>query len=247
MHKELRELWKNAFDDSDDFLDIFQKTAFSEDRCQYITLDNHIASALYWFDCTLEDKKIAYIYAVATHEKHRGKGLCHKLMEQTHTYLKEQGYEGAILSPATDDLIHFYERIGYEVCTYVDELRFDEESIQPSEAISLQKISKEEFASLRKNLLPSNALIQENENLDFLETQASFYKGTDFLLTARKEGTTLNGIEFLGDCSLLPNIIKSFNCTTGIIRTIGNTKPLGMYYSLTNNSIKPNYLGFIFD
>ena len=247
MHKELRELWKHAFGDSDDFLDIFQKTAFSEDRCQYITLDDHIVSALYWFNCTLEDKKIAYIYAVATHENYRGKGLCHKLMAQTHTYLKEHGYEGAILSPATDDLIRFYENIGYKVCTYVDEITFDEEIIEKSETLAVQKILKEEFASLRKKLLPANALIQENENLNFLETQASFYSGNDFLLTARIEENRLIGIEFLGDTSLLPNIIKSLNCTTGIIRTVGNTKPLGMYYPLSDNSLKPNYLGFIYD
>ena len=255
MHKELRELWKKAFGDSDAFLDIFQSTAFSKDRCQYLTEDGHIVSALYWFDCTLEDKKIAYIYAVATDEKYRGKGLCHKLMEQTHKHLKELGYIGAILSPATDDLIRFYEKMGYEICTYVDEITFDEDTLvacdnnfsSKTEVLSLRKISKKEFSELRQDFLPENALLQEHENLDFLETQADFYIGNGFLLTSRKEKDKLMGLEFLGDTTLLPSILQSLNCTHGTIRTVGNSKPLGMYYPLTEDSLKPSYLGFIFD
>lgn len=249
MHKELRELWKNAFGDSDAFLDIFQNTAFSKDRCQYLTEDGHIVSALYWFDCTLEKKKIAYIYAVATDENHRGKGLCHKLMEQTHNHLKDQGYEGAILSPATDDLIRFYEKIGYEICTYYKELYFTENNLSSftTQKLALHKIDKSEFAKLRRDYLPKNAVIQENENLDFLETQVEFYAGKNVLLAAQISNQHLNGIEFLGDETLIPSIIKSLSCYSGSLRTFGIEKANGMYYSLTESKQTPCYLGFIFD
>lgn len=249
MHKELRELWKNAFGDSDAFLDIFQNTAFSKDRCQYLTEDGHIVSALYWFDCTLEKKKIAYIYAVATDENHRGKGLCHKLMEQTHNHLKDQGYEGAILSPATDDLIRFYEKIGYEICTYYKELYFTENNLSSftTQKLALHKIDKSEFAKLRRDYLPKNAVIQENENLDFLETQVEFYAGKNVLLAAQISNQHLNGIEFLGDETLIPSIIKSLSCCSGSLRTFGIEKANGMYYSLTESKQTPCYLGFIFD
>lgn len=252
---ELRKLWKETFGDSDAFLDTFEKTAFSLDRCRCVTIDGCVIAALYWFDCSFLGQPIAYIYAVATAKAFRGQGICHALMKNTHEHLKEAGYEGAILSPASDELFSFYEKMGYETCSYVEELSFDEDTLvsysdkcrTTTEDFSLRAISKEEFVKLRREFLPKDAVLQEKENLDFLETQASFYAGNEFLLTARKEGDSLQGIEFLGDASVLPAILQKMNCTCGTFRTIGMTRPFGMYYSFTGSSRKPAYLGFIFD
>jgi hypothetical protein len=65
----LRGLWKEAFGDSDDFLDMFWRTAFSYDRCRCVTVDGEVAAALYWFDCECRGERVAYIYAVATAKK----------------------------------------------------------------------------------------------------------------------------------------------------------------------------------
>ena len=113
---ELRQLWKKTFGDSDAFLDIFFDTAFSTKRCMCVTCKDSVAAALYWFDCTFSNQKIAYIYAVATAKEFRGQGLCHSLMEHTHSHLKEQGYAGTILSPAEKTLFDFYEKMGYQTC-----------------------------------------------------------------------------------------------------------------------------------
>lgn len=80
----LRALWKEAFGDTDDFLDAFFSTAFRPNHCRLVTVDGHAAAVLYWFDCLHMDKPIAYIYAVATAKAYRGQGLCHKLMENAH-------------------------------------------------------------------------------------------------------------------------------------------------------------------
>ena len=87
----LRSLWKEAFGDTDAFLDAFFGAAFSPDRCRCIIADDRPIAALYWFDCTWQGKKVAYIYAVATDLQCRGQGLCRALMENTHPYLKFQG------------------------------------------------------------------------------------------------------------------------------------------------------------
>ena len=60
---QLRILWKEAFGDSDNFLDIFYSTAFSPERCLCATIGCELAAMAYWFDC--ED--YAYIYAVDLH------------------------------------------------------------------------------------------------------------------------------------------------------------------------------------
>lgn len=247
--KELRQLWKDTFGDSDDFLDTFFKTAFSFNRCMCATLNNKIVAALYWFDCELDQKEIAYIYAVATAKEHRGQGLCHKLMEFTHNHLKENGYAGAILSPAEKSLFDFYERMRYQTCAYNKELHFAEDTLFAFEHkdIHLRKITKNEFAKLRRDYLGNDAVIQENENLDFLETQADFYAGENFLLAARVSDYRLNGLEFLGDETQIPHILNELSCCSGYLRTTGKEKPNGMYYSFIENKQLPSYLGFIFD
>ena len=273
--EKLRQLWKDTFGDTDTFLDIFFKTAFSYERCLCVTIDDSVVAALYWFDCEFSTQKIAYIYAVATAKEYRGQGICHVLMEHTHLHLKEKGYAGAMLSPAEESLFDFYKKMGYETTAYIKEIHCDSSlDSQPRDMelkaasydapvfcndsnVELREISKTEFAKLRRYFLPETAVLQENENLDFLEQQVSFYAGKNFLLTAQVTDIDeqdasmptkhLHGIEFLGNPSIIPSIVHAFSCATGTFRTIGTEKPLGMYYAFTDTNLKPNYLGFIFD
>ena len=90
----LKALWKEAFGDTDAFLDTFEKSAFSYHRCRCVTDGDTGAAALYWFDCSYEEGRIAYLYAIATAKSHRGRGLCRALMEDTHKHLKKMGYSG---------------------------------------------------------------------------------------------------------------------------------------------------------
>ena len=113
--QQQRSLWQTAFGDTDWFLDCFFRTAYTPDRCRCILMDDRIAAILYWIDCTVQDQKLAYIYAVATHPDHRGKGLCRMLMEDTHRLLAQKGYAGAILYPQEEGLRAQGEYI-YKAC-----------------------------------------------------------------------------------------------------------------------------------
>lgn len=242
--QKLWTLWQEAFGDSEEFLRIFHKTAFSTQRCRCILSEKEALAALYIFDCIYEGEKIAYIYAVATAKSHRGKGLCTLLMADTHRYLKKEGYAGAVLVPAKESLFDFYENMGYKTCTYVNEAEIQAES---AEGISISQITGAEYAQLRKSYLPEGAIIQEGENLCFLETYAKFYKGEDFILTASAENGTLNCIEILGNTAKCAEIISTLKCTKGRFRTSGKEKPFAMYYPFSKNMNPPKYLGFAFD
>ena len=56
----LRQLWKEAFGDSDAFLDSFFAIAFSPERCRCVTEDGRPVAALYWFDCGYQGENLAY-------------------------------------------------------------------------------------------------------------------------------------------------------------------------------------------
>ena len=72
----LRDLWKLVFGDGDDFLEVFFGTAYAPERCLCIMDADTAAGALYWLPCD----NYAYIYAVATHPDHRGRGFAKKLV-----------------------------------------------------------------------------------------------------------------------------------------------------------------------
>lgn len=155
--KELqKDLWLEAFGNSDGALEIFKATAFSPQRSRCITIDSKTVSVLYWFDCTCDGQKIAYIYAVATAEAYRGKGLCTALMNDTHRHLKENGFDGAILVPSSESLFGLYGKIGYRVCSTIDEIC----CTAAEESIELQRIDTEEYARLRRSFLPPGGVIQ---------------------------------------------------------------------------------------
>jgi hypothetical protein len=264
MIPTLRLLWKEGFGDNDAFLDMFFATAFDPNRCRVAFLDNEanteIASVLYWFDCALEGQKIAYVYAVTTTKDFRGQGACHMLLKDTHQHLKSLGYTGVVLVPGSDALVSLYEGCEYELTTKRSRI----ECTAMDMDIEIREIKKDEYATLRHKFLPKQAVIQENENLDFLSAQAKFYtgkkrfplhsssldktpQGEEFLLAGSIENDNLYGIELLGDTTLAPGIVYALGCKDATIFSPGKDEPFAMYHPLTTDSTPPAYFGFAFN
>lgn len=239
---KLRKLWQEAFSDEDAFLDSFYGTAFAPDRCRCVTVDGKLAAALYWFDCQLNGKPVAYIYAVATAEAYRGKGLCRALMENAHSHLAYLGYAGAVLVPGTPSLFRMYEAFGYRTCGMISEFS----CAAAEEPVSLRAIDAAEFCVLRRKYLPAGSVLQEGVNLEFLQTMAKFYAGDDFLLTVSDGDGAFFAPELLGNVHASPSILTAFGKKEGVFRTPGGDKPFGMYKVL-NEQDYPRYFGFAFD
>ena len=269
---QLRELWKEAFGDSDEFLDSFYEVAFDKSRCRVAYVNENadksneadsrsLAAALYWFDCSLANQRVAYVYAVATAKQFRGNGACHLLLENTHKHLKSLGYSSVVLVPGNEELIHLYEGAEYELCTKRSRI----ESVGMDMGVAIREIGKDEYATLRREFLPANAIVQEKESIDFLSTQAKFYVGNKlqnsideacissplnshaFLLAATTENSNLYGIELLGDSSLAPGIVHALGCKDGTFFTPGKDEPFAMWHALAEDAVEPGYLGFAFD
>lgn len=239
--EQLWSLWKEAFGDDDAFLEHFFTYGFAPDRCRCVTVDGQVAAALYWFDCSFQGRPMAYLYGVATAKKHRGKGLCQALAENTHAHLKYLGYAGAILVPADEKLSQMYEKFGYQVCSSVSEFVCN----AASEAADLRQVDKEEYRLLRRQFLPENGVVQEGDNLDFLETMAHFYAGEDFLV-AVAHGDEFFAPEILGNEQAAPGILAALRTNQGHFRGPGAGKPFAMYLSLSDCPA-PGYFGLAFD
>ena len=239
---QLRQLWKQAFGDTDAFLDIFFSAAFAPERSRCVVTDGEVAAALYWFSCEVGGQPLAYIYAVATAKQFRGKGLCRQLMADTHTHLKSLGYAGALLVPGDPGLREMYRAMGYRDMTTNNKI-----SCKAGKAIHLDEIGAEQYAQLRRELLPAGSVVQEGENLRFLEHTAQFYRGEDVILCAAQENGKLTVPELLGNAAAAPGIVAALGCEDGAFTMPGQDEPFAMGIAFSEAFQKPSYFAFAFN
>ena len=167
----LARLWMQAFGDTEAFIEKFFATGYAPDRGMLCLEEDTVVAALYWFDCLWKGKKIAYLYAIATEENHRGKGICAALMKHTHKHLQQNGYAGAILVPAEESLEKFYGKMGYRsIASQESSLG----ALEKNEAF--EKISPEEYLSLRQQYLPQGGVQHTLPAIEYLGTFANFYR-----------------------------------------------------------------------
>lgn len=238
----LRRLWQTVFSDTDAFLDVFFRIAFSPERCLCVFDGGMPVSALYWFDVTNGTQKLAYLYGGATHPAYRRRGLYGALLREIMARLKADGYAGAVLVPSRDDLFAYYEKAGFSCFGGQDRFSCDA-SDTPA---SLRAVSPEEYARLRRGMLPRGGIVQEGAMLKVQFSYASFYAGEDFILCAAQDGTELTVYELLGNAEAAPGIVAALGATRGYFRTPGASR-FAMFAPLCKDAQIPSYFGLALD
>ena len=243
MIADLKKLWQEAFDEPDDFTDLFFSKIYSPERCHCILDQSVPVCALYWFDCYVSGRKLAYVYAVATLKSHRGRGLAQRLIHETHEILRQQGYAGVILVPAGEKLFTFYKKLGYEVATTCSWL-----TCQAGDSPrQIQKISPAEYARLLPAFLPEGGVVPGEGMLRFLDGYCQFYTGADFLMICEETTDGFKTQEFLGNVQAAPGILKALGFAEGCFRTPGEDRDFAMWLPLDEDCPKPRWFGPAFD
>ncbi len=123
---QLQQLWQSAFGDSDDFITAFFDLFDAKYHLHTLSLNDTVLSALYALPFTIfsngKEFSVAYIYAVATDEAHRGKGLMSLLMKKVHENLKSKGFVATVLLPASTWLCGYYDKLGYKMMLWSNSL-----------------------------------------------------------------------------------------------------------------------------
>lgn len=240
---QLRKLWKEAFGDSDVFLDAFFAYGFSSRRCRCITKGDTVVSVLYWFEVTYRHQRFAYLYAVATAADYRGQGLFSALLADTMQVLTAEGFDGILLVPETEKLARMYEKFGFTCCTTVDSLDISADKT-PAD---MEEVGVETFAGLRRKLLPEGGVLQEDAVLTFLASQCHFWAGAGWLAAGQVYEGKLVCQEFLGDRRAMGGLLRALEVPAGTFRTAGKSTPFAYLLPLKADCERPNYFALALD
>lgn len=169
----VRKMWKECFDDTDEFLDIYFEYKYKEENTLIFFVEGVAAASLQMlpYEITFYREKIpfAYLAGLCTLPEYRNKGYMSQLILKAHEILKERNIPLAILVPAEDWLFGFYEKYGYE--------QVFEEGKEP---IAPLKELLDKHSSLETAYMEFNALYSQK---DFC-VQKSF---TDFVAIVKEQ------------------------------------------------------------
>lgn len=213
----LKELWQSVFGDTLDYINCFFDFAFSPLRALCACEGDTPVSMLYWLDCYAYEKRLAYIYAVATKEEYRGKGYARALLAKAEEELLQGGYSGIILVPSTPELFEFYEGLGFNGDIFMDKITVNAEKAP----ISFSYVTDEEYYNRRKMLLPTDAVIEERASISFLSRQATLLSGDDFVCAVRTQKDTLFCLDIAGNLDRLSALAGAFDLSKGVARVRG--------------------------
>jgi GNAT superfamily N-acetyltransferase len=112
--REMRAMWHEIFDDEIHEIDSF--LVKHDDAIPLIHKENGaVVSMLFVVPLQMWNKRVAYIYAVATKPQFRGRGIASKLLNKALKMVGESScFDVAALIPSSADSKRLYERLGFE-------------------------------------------------------------------------------------------------------------------------------------
>lgn len=152
--EQLKELWKSAFGDTDEYIDRFFDTLYAPGAAAVLELDGAIVSAAYvirlgdlvrdgrWTPCRV-------IYAYGTHPDFRRCGYGGRVLKMAYEAAARTGF--GVICPAESSLFAYYEGFGFSKCFAVCEQKCTDVGLPLTGSVS--RVTVREYAALREELL----------------------------------------------------------------------------------------------
>lgn len=170
IKEETRELWKQAFNDSEKFMDLYFNRVYQPKYNITCQINRHVVAALQTLPYTLlyhgSEVKTAYISGVSTHPDFRQQGVADNLMRQAHFDLFYKEVVFATLIPAEKWLYEWYGRCGYA-----------EQITCTPPPTGIEKMNFETFDKLQRT--KNCVLLHDREGFDIIQEDIRL-AGTDY-------------------------------------------------------------------
>lgn len=267
---QLKELWALCFGDEQQYIDLFFDNRFREDECLIGVTEGEVVTMLFTLPIDIRFKgkyryPACYIYAVATHPRHRGKGYSTRLMEYAHGYLYTQGKRLSVLVPATESLFGYYAKQGFHTqfyCTMqdycLDRSKLTGAMPEPSTLPALKELRDRLLGSLELyGSWDQEALAYNQKELELLggKVVAVAKEGKEGYAVCypTKEGYTVKELVYEGDPEeLVHDLMAYLGCTKLTVRLTPQTEriPFAMarwYCDKPEIKGQNSYLGLVLD
>ena len=169
-HKEqIVSLWSDAFGDKKDRVERYLDTLL-----EYFLVyeeDGVVKGMLSVLPVTLNEKNGGYVYAVVTHPKHRGKGICNSLMESVKA---DKNYEFLVLVPQNKGLFEFYKKMDFTEVSFLK--KTEVVASNEAEEYSLKAITAKEYVMKRNEFYENQEFIKWDNTI--LEFAKNMYGGS---------------------------------------------------------------------
>ncbi|MDE5664137.1 MAG: GNAT family N-acetyltransferase [Muribaculaceae bacterium] len=137
----MRELWKDTFDDTDSYLDIFFNNYFTPRLCRCAMRESSLAAMLlgvsYDFCSELGRLRGLYLCGLSTRSEYRKQGLMSRLIEDIIDDAEKSGeFDFVFLIPADDHLREYYKKFGFYDSSDIERMMVSREIYE-----SLRRIS----------------------------------------------------------------------------------------------------------
>lgn len=256
----LTSLWQTCFGDSEDSIRMFFDALFAQIQVFFTQQGGQPVSMLcalpaQLIDDTGQAHRIAYIYAVCTAPRFRGRGLSRQLLSYAENVLKKEGYVFSALVPSTPSLFDFYRSAGYETAFFHTQYMPGTSDAPVGSAV---RVDAARYAELREMLLQCDFVSFDMKLLQYQQAVCECSGAGLYAINlnhcvccaaAERRGRALLLKE------LLPNepaaamvLARELGCDTVTVRTPGIERPFGMIKPLGALPAPQNcYLGFAFD
>lgn len=184
MRNELKNLWKECFGDSNQYIELYF-SGYDITRHMLVFIDGeHPISMLSLLPMTVVTQAgimpARYIYAVATKESYRGRGISTKMLEYAHKYLAEQGVKLSVLVPATTPLYNFYSKRGFTAEFYSGQALVERSQIQKFDgSFVITDTTVKEFMQIRERAFAGRTMFVrwDGDALDYRMAETTFNGG----------------------------------------------------------------------
>ena len=108
---QIKNLWQEAFDDDEEYIDSFLSYYFNERRIILFKNGEKVLSMASLFSIEFNGRKAVYVFALATKNEFKGKGIATELLDYIQTVFEC----AVILQPEMNGVEKFYKNIGFEL------------------------------------------------------------------------------------------------------------------------------------
>jgi predicted acetyltransferase len=198
---QIKELWKECFDDSDEFIDLYFRLRYNNEVSVYFKSANQVITALQMlpYPFTYQGKvcSSSYISGACTHPEYRNIGAMRGLISEAFARMAKKNVAISTLIPADDWLFDYYGSMGYTTIFYCHESEVDTSSLPPStgDTLTTDEFRKDFYEYYRRNMLKRDCCVQHTER-DVRIILADMKIDHGFVVVALRERTVV-GVAFV--------------------------------------------------